>query len=105
MARTHYAIGRSAEYYVINKLKKLGATLVTRSAGSHGLADIIAFFPAMKEIWLIQVKTSKKGISVRHIEKEQGDLGARLSILEGDWTVRLKVFVRARGGWRPSLPV
>lgn len=53
--------GNRFEWAVVNYFKGLGY-LVTRSAGSHGLADVIVITDT--EIYLIQLKvTSRKNIS------------------------------------------
>jgi len=69
-----------------------------RSAGSHGPADLIAFFPATREIWLIQVKTSKKGVSPI---KVRNDVLA-LSKLEGHWEAKAGYFIKEKDGWTGS---
>jgi len=100
MARTRYAMGRSAEYYVKNRLEKLGAIEVARSAGSHGHADLIAFFPTTRQIWLIQVKTSKKGVGLTKVKNDY----VALTKLEGAWTVKAGWFIRTREGWKSNYP-
>jgi len=100
MTEAQYPRGRSAEYYVRNRLFKIGAKIVTRSAGSHGHADLIAFFPIPRLIWLIQVKTSKRGVTEDKVEK---DLVA-LRQLEGEWTVRAGYAIRTKEGWKANLP-
>ena len=49
-----YRAGRAKEYAAIRELKRRGASLVVRSAGSKGLADLVAVFGAV--VWLVQVK-------------------------------------------------
>jgi len=100
MARTRYAIGRSAEYYIKAKLESLGAVEVARSAGSHGHADLIAFFPATREIWLLQVKTSKRGIGLSKVKNDY----VALTKLEGAWIVKAGYFIRTREGWSSNFP-
>lgn len=78
-----YLKGRRIEYKVRDKLKKLGAEYVIRSAGSKGIVDLIAFFPTMKKVWLIQVKSSKKKISEKSLSKKY----ARMHDLEGYYHV------------------
>jgi Holliday junction resolvase-like predicted endonuclease len=51
---SHYTSGRAKEYAAIRELKRRGASLVVRSAGSKGLADLVAIFGAV--VWLVQVK-------------------------------------------------
>jgi len=92
---TRYTRGRSAEYYVMKKLRELGATFMVRSAGSHTLADIIAFFPDKGEIWLVQVKQSKKGVSVFKLNLEYEELVS----LRGDYRVRTGFFYHGKDGW------
>jgi len=100
MARTRYAIGRSAEYYIIGKLQSAGANLILRSAGSHGPADLVAFFPASRQILLIQVKTSKKGVRLNKVRNNF----VALTKFEGTWTVKAGYFIRAKEGWRSNYP-
>jgi Holliday junction resolvase-like predicted endonuclease len=55
-----YRAGRNKEYAARKFLEARGASLVMRSAGSKGLADLCAVFRAV--VWLVQVKaTSKRG--------------------------------------------
>ena len=96
-----YQKGRTAEYYVIEKLKALGATLITRSAGSHGIADITAWFLATRQVWLIQVKTSKRAVSLDRLKKEY----VGLTKLEGPWNAKAGFFIRQKDGWHSSFPV
>lgn len=53
---TKYTIGRNLEYKVIKHLKSVGYETI-RSAGSHGLCDIIAGRQS-NEVLVIQVKRS-----------------------------------------------
>jgi len=100
LGRTPYAKGSRAEHYVKEKLERFGAVEIARSAGSHGHADLIAFFPASRQIWLIQVKTSEKGVS---FSKVKDDFVA-LTKLEGNWTVKAGYFIRTKEGWRSNYP-
>jgi len=99
MTGKQYQKGRSAEYYVKGRLQTQGATLILRSAGSHGPADLAAFFPASRQIKLIQVKTSKKGLTPKATTKELADL----SRYEGTWEVRAGYYIRAKDGWISNL--
>lgn len=92
---TRYTRGRSAEYYVRNKLEKLGAALVIRSAGSHSPADLISIFPDRGEIWLVQVKQSKRGVSIFKTNLEY----AEYKTLEGAYKLRFGIFYRTKKGW------
>jgi hypothetical protein len=57
----NYVSGSNLEYRIIKHLKEvMGCDLVVRSAGSHGLADIIAFHGLDQAVWVIQVKKSEK---------------------------------------------
>lgn len=93
-----YGRGRRAEYWTINRLKKLGATLVIRSAGSHKAADIVAFFPDKKEVWLCQVKTSKKGVNIEQVTKDYPEFAK----LEGNYRVRTGFFYKGKASWRST---
>lgn len=44
MPNKNYIRGRAFEYKVAKELEARGATLVVRSAGSKGLADLVAFY-------------------------------------------------------------
>ena len=92
---TPYAIGRRSEYYVRQMLRKMGATIVIRSAGSHSQADLIAIFPDKGEIWLVQVKQSKRGTTImeHNLEFEE------LKTLEGNYKVRTGFFYHGKDGW------
>jgi len=58
--QTNYTRGRSREYKVIEMLRQQGY-YATRSAGSHGLFDVIAIGP--HDFLLIQVKLECKPTS------------------------------------------
>lgn len=58
---TNYTRGRTFEYRVMAHYRALGYTTL-RTAGSHGLADIIAIHPARGEVLLIQCKAVRMGI-------------------------------------------
>jgi len=85
-----YRKGRQAEYKCKSELRKLGVALITRSAGSKGLADLVAFFPLRREIWLIQVKSWKNPPSMKRLMKEYGDLIE----LTGEYKVKAYVYVK-----------
>jgi len=88
-----YLKGRAVE----NRLKRLlegrGAELVARSAGSRGLADLIAIFPIKKEVWLIQVKAWKRPPSKARLTREYG----ALRDLEGTYQVKAYAYVKRNG--------
>lgn len=54
-----YIKGRRYEYEVKKILTRLGY-IVLRSAGSHGLFDLIAIHPITKNVIFIQVKKEKR---------------------------------------------
>jgi hypothetical protein len=85
-----YAKGRKVEYKCRSILEGLGVGLIARSAGSRGPADLIAFFPVKKEIWLIQVKAWNKPPSHSKLVKDYGTL----KDLEGSYTVKSMVYVK-----------
>ena len=55
---TRYTLGVKAEYAARDKLLEMGASLVVRSAGSHGPVDLVAFFPDYT--LLVQIKTTTR---------------------------------------------
>ena len=89
----NYVKGRKAEYRCREFLQGLGVGLVFRSAGSRGPADLVAFFPIKREIWLIQVKTGKKVPSLSKLAREYGILRE----LEGEYQVKAYLFVKQQG--------
>lgn len=99
MPNKAYTMGRSAEYYVIGKLKRLGADPIFRTAGSHGVADIIAVFQRINEIWLVQVKTSKHGIKLKQLMKEYPNMPN----IDGVYTVRTGFFFKDKEGWKETI--
>ena len=71
MTNKNYMHGRSREYYLMNKLRAEGF-IVMRTAGSHGIADIIAIDSSGKFIYFIQAKPRSMSIKQKlEIEKEQ----------------------------------
>lgn len=96
---TPYAKGRSAEQYIRAKLRKAGAKLVVRSGRSLTGADLIAVFPERREIFLIQVKAAKRGVSLKTMEKEYSDL----LDLEGTYDLRARIFHKKEGRWVTDL--
>lgn len=96
-----YQRGRTAEYLIINKLKNKGAELVIRSAGSHRDADIVAIFPNMKEIWLVQVKQSKRGVSLQSLQKEY----EKFLSIKGTYNVKSGFYYKSKEGWKNTFEV
>ena len=66
MGNPLYVKGRRKEYRIANELKKKGY-ITTRSAGSHGVFDVIAVNPDTRIIRLIQAKAG--GYAERQIKK------------------------------------
>jgi hypothetical protein len=69
MAGTNYARGRALEHKVARELRARGF-MVVRSAGSHGLADLVALAPSSTT--LIQCKLGPRGMSTAEIEELVG---------------------------------
>lgn len=53
---TPYRLGYEFERRVAKALEEQGAVLVVRAGGSHGLADLVAFWPKGLQPWLVQCK-------------------------------------------------
>lgn len=73
---THYARGRAFEYRIKKQLEKLGY-FVIRSAGSHGLVDLVMFGPALgadHDTTLIQAKLTNK---ITKAERDEFDAFAK----------------------------
>jgi hypothetical protein len=97
---SQYIKGRAIEYRAIKYLEKLGSSHVIRSAGSHGLVDLIAFFPKERVIKLIQVKKHKKGVSENYLKKRYAELGN----FNGEWHVESIILVKEKRGFK-TLPL
>jgi Holliday junction resolvase len=52
---TNYQKGRNYEYKIQHQFERAGH-IVTRSAGSHGLFDLVTLDLATSEVWFIQAK-------------------------------------------------
>jgi len=91
-----YAKGRLAEYKAIEYLKQLGSSYVVRSTGSHGLIDLIAFFPKEKKIQLIQVKKLKRKVSEDYLKKEYSEL----KDFNGLWSVEALILTKEKRGFK-----
>ena len=98
---TNYERGRSAENYVKRKLKAQGASLVIRSGRSLTPFDLVAFFPENREIHLIQVKTSKKGVNLAQVVHDYQDV---MKGYDGGWNVRTVIWARSKLGWHHQVP-
>jgi hypothetical protein len=91
-----YVKGRNAEYACINYLKNMGAFPIVRSAGSKGLIDLVAFFPASRTIQLIQVKKESSVRSNEYLKKKY----AQLKDLEGYYQVVGRIFIKETRGFK-----
>jgi len=78
-----YKKGRRKEYSVVEKLKRLGYDIAQRTAGSHGVFDVIGICLRRKEIVLIQVKP--EGFNAEKILKDNKELN-------GDFKVKFEVW-------------
>lgn len=58
---SQYERGARKEYELMKELRAAGWPVVLRMAGSHGLCDVIAIDPRIKEIRVYQVKYSTDG--------------------------------------------
>ena len=84
-----YKRGYAVERYCAEKLRQMGFD-VYRSAGSRGLADIIAINREHKEAWLIQVKKER---APRDLDKlRERFLG--LKELDGQYTLKSFIFIK-----------
>lgn len=90
MARTLYEQGRNKEYSVMKKLRRDGYYAI-RSAGSHGLFDVIAIDHEKKEILLIQVKASNMLLKDGSPNKELKEIIETLGIFDGKYDVKTEV--------------
>jgi len=88
-----YKKGYLVEVRLRKLLEQMGVGLVARSAGSRGLADLIAIFPIKKEVWLIQVKAWKRPPSKARLSREYG----ALRDLEGVYHVKAYAYVKRDG--------
>lgn len=82
--RRRYGKGARREYTVMAKLKRAGFYCV-RSAGSHGIIDIVAFNPNTNIIRIIQVKTYHLS------ENAKQKILAPLKALEGEYMVEAEL--------------
>jgi len=73
MKTTNYIRGRKKEYELKHKLERQGFT-VFRTAGSHGVADLIAIKEGIARF--IQIKFTKKPISFNQEANELRELSS-----------------------------
>jgi len=65
MPNKNYVKGRNKEYKVMKRLRDEGYDVVARTAGSHGVFDVIAFNKETKDIKLIQCKPASMSDNAR----------------------------------------
>ena len=63
MPNSNYTAGRALEYRVIKDLRSKGLEAL-RTAGSHGVADIVAFHPKSLSDGLVDILTPKEMVQV-----------------------------------------
>ncbi|MEM5828279.1 MAG: hypothetical protein QW197_02115 [Candidatus Aenigmatarchaeota archaeon] len=87
-----YKIGRYYEYRVKKLLENAGY-IVVRSAGSHGLFDLVAIHPITKNILFIQVKkTFKKDENLNEMLEKFKDFGNEAKVYFQIWVKDGKKF-------------
>jgi len=69
MANKNYEQGRRLEYKTIKHFEDNMSCTATRAAGSHGLADVIAW--DSRSFWLVQVKSGNARMTPAEIESFQ----------------------------------
>ncbi len=87
MPNSNYVAGRRAEYAAVNELKKQGAVVAQRTAGSHSLIDIFALMPDGK-VRLIQVKKDDSPLQLDKLGK-----------LHAADNVSIELWHRVNGKW------
>lgn len=95
MANRNYNRGRQLEYRTIKNFEAMGCVAM-RSAGSHGLADVIAWNE--QTIWLIQVKSGNARMTPAEREAFQNMPAPRNAIKQihewyksgGKWVLNIK---------------
>jgi hypothetical protein len=93
---TRYRAGYVVELKAKEELFKQGAALVVRSSRSLTVADLIAFFPERREIWLIQCKK-------KEVPKNPEKLVEKYSVLkklEGTYTCKPYLFAKKDGRYQ-----
>ena len=63
MPNSNYTAGRALEYRVIKDLRSKGLEAL-RTAGSHGVADIVAFHPKSLSDGLVDILTPKEMVDL-----------------------------------------
>ncbi len=58
---TNYHRGRTIEYKLVARHRKLGAAVTGRTAGSHSAVDVFAIYPDTRTVVFQQTKRSKRG--------------------------------------------
>lgn len=101
--RTNYDRGRETEYKIVKELEKAGYVNVGRSAGSHGIFDVVGY--SENEVICIQAKRSKRPISFINEYKE--DLKTIIEMLpEFSHDVVIQSWIwQDRKGWIEKLEI
>jgi len=84
---TNYVKGRAAEYQVVAELRKQGALIAQRTAGSHSLIDVVGLMPD-GSVKLIQVKKDSSPLKL-----------ADLAELPRKKNVSIELWHRQDGQW------
>jgi len=87
-----YKYGYLVEHRCREILRGKGA-IVIRSAGSKGLADLVAIFPDRKEIWLVQVKKAEAPNDTSKLKEKFRDLAS----LSGTYTCKPLLYMKVKG--------
>lgn len=87
-----YKRGYIIERKCFEKLKQMGFN-VYRSAGSHGLADLIAINKNTHEIWLIQVKKDEAPKNLEKLKEKFTDLKS----FDSQYNLKTFLFIKVEG--------
>jgi len=90
-----YRYGYLVEHRCRELLRQKGA-IVTRSAGSKGIFDLVAIFPEIGEIWLVQCKKKEIRASQKTINRKF----SKLAELRGTFFVRTFLFAKQEGKYK-----
>jgi len=92
-----YRRGYWIELKAKDRLKKLGAKIVVRSAQSRTPIDLIAIFPDRKEIWLVQCKAKRE--APKNLNKLRKEF-QHLTELGGTYTVHPIIYMKKEGKYQ-----
>lgn len=87
-----YKRGYAVERFCAEKLRQMGFD-VYRSAGSHGLADLIAINRNTKEVWLVQVKKENAPKDLNKLRERFSGLRQ----LDGQYNLKTFTFIKVKG--------